>query len=145
MWVNVKLDNVFVGGKPLTIRVSPSEVSAQKCAPKSVQVDPEWRLLEIGEVLRHGDEVWSCGFGPWFPVGTYMHGEARHKCNAPHRRRVRIESLGWRYLDAGETVQAGDEYSSSRWRWDIQQKSTGRAVSSSESYFFRRKTAPFAG
>jgi hypothetical protein len=142
--LGIKLDNVFAGGKPLTIRVSPSEVAALKSAPKaSVHSDPEWRMLEIGEVIREGDEIY---FGKWEPcVRSIVALKLRQDDASLVRRRVRLQSPGWRYLDAGETVLSGDEYASCRWRWDIQQKSTGRVVSSSESFHFRRKTAPFAG
>ena len=152
MNLKIKLDNVFVGGSPLVFIVGKDSVrSAQKCAPKSVQVDPEWRLLAIGEVIREGDE-WITPFeNRWRECRTSVgYGVETHRKSTScktfqARRRVRIESPGWRYLDAGETVQAGDEYASCRWRWDIQQKSTGRVVSSSESFHFRRKTTPFAG
>jgi hypothetical protein len=142
--LGIKLDNVFAGGKPLTIRVSPSEVAALKSAPKaSVHSDPEWRMLEIGEVIREGDEIY---FGKWEPcVRSIVALKLRQDDASLVRRRVRLQSPGWRYLDAGETVLSGDEYASCRWRWDIQQKSTGRVVSSSESFHFRRKTTPFEG
>ena len=144
MNLKIKLENVFVGGKPLTIRVSPSDVAALKSAPKaSVHSDPEWRMLETGEVIREGDEIY---FGKWEPcVRSIVALKLRQDDASLVRRRVRLQSPGWRYLDAGETVLSGDEYASCRWRWDIQQKSTGRVVSSSESFHFRRKTAPFAG
>jgi hypothetical protein len=144
----VRLDNVFVGGKPLTIRVSSSEVAALKSAPKSsVQVDPEWRMLEIGEVIREGDECSSRRGWEKCSIGLHDLTMNEHDVRGKFYvcRRVRLQLPGWRYLDAGETVQFGDEYASCRWRWDIQQKSTGRVVSSSESFHFRRKTTPLAG
>lgn len=146
-YFRVKLDNVFVGGEPLTIRVFPSEVTALKSAPKaSVQVDPEWRLLEIGEVLKPGDEVYTAF---WTPAVDSVNTPAG-QCYRKNRRRVRIESPGWRYLDAGETVQAGDEIATrGSMAWESAKLSTGSKVGSNTNdntiYFFRRKTAPFAG
>ena len=140
-YVIVKLDNVFVGSKPLTIRVSPSEVSAQKCAPKSAQVDPEWRLLEIGEVIRDTDQHIH---NNWETVSAAV-GQKLHVSHCKIRRRVRIESPGWRYLDSGETVQAGDE--AVRCDGCVSLDKTGIKPSwiVQDSGRFRRKTTPFAG
>jgi hypothetical protein len=144
-YFRVKLDNVFVGGEPLTIRVFPSEVTALKSAPKaSVQVDPEWRLLEIGEVLKPGDEVYTAF---WTPAVDSVNTPAG-QCYRKNRRRVRIESPGWRYLDAGETVHAGDEVGSQIGEvcnWSACYGSIGRMVSEFPVCIFRRKTTPFAG
>ena len=150
MNLKITLENVFVGGSMLTLIVGKSSVTALKSAPKaSVQVDPEWRLLEIGEVIREGDLVSITDWGNWTPavdsIGTTI-PEMRSKA----RRRVRIESPGWRYLDACETVQAGDETS---FGWEAVWKevsryhgtSVGNPVSNSSVRFFRRKTTPFAG
>ncbi len=144
-YFRVKLDNVFVGGEPLTIRVFPSEVTALKSAPKaSVQVDPEWRLLEIGEVLKPGDEVYTAC---WTPAVDSVNTPAG-QCYRKNRRRVRIESPGWRYMDAGETVHAGDEVGSQIGEvcnWSACYGSIGRMVSEFPVGIFRRKTTPFAG
>jgi hypothetical protein len=149
---DVRLDNVFVGGKPLTIRVFPSEVSAQKCAPKaSVQADHEWRLLEKSETALKGDQYYDSWERTWYDSESYRDPVLNGKqASGQYRRRVRIESPGWRYLDAGETVQAGDETS---FGWEAVWKevsryhgtAVGKPVSDISTRFFRRKTTPFAG
>lgn len=103
--VSVMLDNVHVGGCRLGL-VSP--VSQVEPLPPVV---PEvlFRDLVIGEVIRQGDEFWAFGYGPWASVGPAEIGGTINTFKARHRRPVRVQSPGWRYLDAGETVQAGDE------------------------------------
>jgi hypothetical protein len=146
----IKVDNVFVGGNSLYMIVGKSDV--RKFALKSAQTvsDPEWRLLDLGETIAKGDE-WVTSFeNNWHKCCTSL-GETveshrrRAQCRTfQARRRVRIESPGWRYLDAGETVQAGDE------TW-CQINGFGRAnpfLKGSEvgnKKLFRRKTVPFAG
>jgi hypothetical protein len=138
----VRLDNVFVGGKPLTIRVSSSGVAALKSAPKAdVQVDPEWRMLEIGEVIREGDEIYV---GKWEPcVRSIVALKLMQDDASRVRRRVRLQSPGWRYLDAGETVQAGDEDYFENAGFVSLPILNGSKVSNER--MLRRKTAAFAG
>jgi hypothetical protein len=152
--IDVRLDNVFVGGSPLTIRVSPSEVVAQKSAPKaSVQVDPEWRMLEIGEIVKESDQFnYGCTFPQWEQQMNSNGHPVKLSAARRFRRRVRIESPGWRYLDAGETVRAGDEtayWTEPLWRpvfVDLKYMvSEKQPVSDKSTKNFRRKTAPFAG
>lgn len=99
----VELDHVRVGGQRLTVKAG----SLEKLPP----VVPEvlYRDLAIGETIRQGDEFWTFGYGPWADAGHAEIGKTVNKFNSRHRRPVRIQSPGWRYLDAGETVQAGDE------------------------------------
>lgn len=150
MNLKITLENVFVGGSMLTLIVGKSSVTALKSAPKaSVQVDPEWRLLEIGEVIREGDEYCN-GYWKWRFCIDYMIDQTIGKFHCSLRRRVRIESPGWRYLDAGETVQAGDEIAMrGSMAWESANLSTGSKVGSTPNdkaiYFFRRKTTPFEG
>jgi len=97
----VKLDHVHVGGTQLTV------VSQVEKLPPVV---PEvvYRNLAIGEVIRKGDEFLS-GFDCWLPVVS-IGAKWNYPDFQPMRRPVRVQSPGWRYLDAGETVQAGDEH-----------------------------------
>jgi hypothetical protein len=142
--VRIELDNVYSGGNRLIVAETLDNVTVLA----EPVVDPEWRLLEIGEALSSGDEVWQCGCGPWIPVHPHMFGEVRGKWNANHRRRVRIESPGWRYLDAGEVVKAGDETEYSFrpfWRPAETASTFGGRVMEGHEKFFRRKTVPFAG
>jgi hypothetical protein len=140
--LGIKLENVFVGGKSLTIRVSSSEVAALKSAPKaSVQVDPEWRMLETGEVIREGDEIYV---GKWEPcVRSIVALKLRQDDTSRVRRRVRLRSPGWRYLDVGETVQAGDHAYVENAGFVSLPILNGSKVSNER--MVRRKTTTFAG
>ena len=140
--LGIKLDNVFAGGKPLTIRVSPSDVAALKSAPKAdVQVDPEWRILETGEVIREGDEIYV---GEWEPcVRSIVALKLRQDDDSRIRRRVRLQSPGWRYLDVGETVQAGDHVYVENAGF-VSLPILNWSKVSNERYV-RRKTTPFSG
>ena len=110
----VEMDYVRVGGQRLSVKAG----SLEKLPP----VVPEalFRDLAIGEVIRETDEYLSLDFNTWesgkdTPKGIGQPIECWH---VRHRRPVRIQSPGWRYLDAGETVQAGDEvwcYSFRHW------------------------------
>ena len=89
---------------------------ASEVAPISARVENTaeselWRELEVGETICEGDQYWKHGFGPWqsTTLNTYRPGKIE-KFHAKHRRRVRVESPGWRYLDEGETVVFGDEF-----------------------------------
>jgi hypothetical protein len=146
MNLKIKLDNVFVGGKPLTIRVSPSEVAALKSAPKaSVQVDPEWRMLETGETIREGDECSSRREWKKCSIGLHDLTMNEHDVRGKFyvRRRVRLQSPGWRYLDAGETVQAGDHVYVENAGFVSLPILNGSKVGNER--MFRRKTTAFAG
>jgi hypothetical protein len=146
MNLKIKLDNVFVGGKPLTIRVSPSDVAALKSAPKaSVHSDPEWRMLEIGEVIREGDECSSRRGWEKCSIGLHDLTMNEHDVRGKFyvRRRVRLQLPGWRYLDAGETVQAGDHVYVENAGF-VSLPILNRSKVGNEK-LFRRKTAPFAG
>jgi len=141
--VGLTLDNVFAGGHALTLWESADNVAV---LVEPVAVDPEWRLLEIGEVIREGDE--HDLNSQWGRV-TGAIGSKKMVGHLPIRRRVRIESPGWRYMDAGEVVQAGDEIKMTSGSWDKVSHSAGGKVGDNQGdgriYFFRRKTAPFAG
>jgi len=93
----VLLDHVHVGGSQLSV-VSPVE--------KLPPVVPEvlYRDLSHGETTRLSDEMLHPYSHVWHPChGIWTVDSIRV------RRPVRLQSPGWRYLDAGETVQAGDE------------------------------------
>lgn len=111
----VEMDYVRVGGQRLTVQ----ESKVEKLPPVAPVVPAvSYRDLAIGETIRQGDEFWTFGYGPWVSAGLAEIGNTVAKYNARHRRPVRIQSAGWRYLDAGETVQAGDEvwcYSFRHW------------------------------
>ena len=141
--VSVELDNVYAGGNRLVITEPLDNVTV---LVEPVAVDPEWRLLAEGEVIRQYDWVFVCGLGPWRECGGGTIGEAIHSRNAKHRRRVRVQSPGWRYLDAGEVVQAGDETIRENGIC-VPIKATGIDASWIVQDYgrFRRKTAPFAG
>ena len=98
----IELDHVRVGGQRLSVKAG----SLEKLPP----VVPEvlYRDLAHGEVIRKGDEFLNSITKKWQvrSVDTFVPLSGHH---VRHRRPVRIQSDGWRYLDAGETVQAGDE------------------------------------
>lgn len=53
-------------------------------------IDPGegYRLLQIGEERKLGDECWSCGEGPWkAPMYPYIGTEIK-RTHVPHRRRI---------------------------------------------------------
>ena len=133
------LDNVFAGGLQMSVFESADNVTV---LPEPV-VDPEWRLLEIGEVIREGDQVYTAYWTPAVgSVGREV-GTPLNRVNAC-RRRVRIQSPGWRWLDIGETVQSGDEFCtvvSRIWRPVV----TGGYAIKYDDLCLRRKTVPFAG
>jgi hypothetical protein len=143
--VRIQLDNVLVGGLPLAV-CEPLENVTVLAEPV---VDPEWRLLEIGETRLTDDEFASNCSGAWKRVGDLLrHGKEINSQHVKHRRRVRIESPGWRYLDAGEVVKAGDETEYSFrpfWRPAETASTFGGRVMEGHEKFFRRKTVPFAG
>lgn len=102
--VSVMLDNVHVGGCRLGL-VSP--VSQVEPLPPVV---PEvlFRDLAIGEAIRQGDEFLNSVTKKW-QVRSVDSSVPLSGYHVRHYRPVRVQSPGWRYLDAGETVQAGDE------------------------------------
>jgi len=104
----VELDNVRVGGHKLIL----NSVTVEKLPP----VVPEvlYRDLSHGETIRIEDEYLFCG--SWLAGSTEPRhvGRKLEKWHVRHRRPVRLQSPGWRYLDAGETVQAGDEIALSK-------------------------------
>lgn len=139
MNLKIKMDNVFVGGNNLTMIVGKTS-SVEPLPP----VVPEvlYRDLAIGEVIRQGDQYWLFGRGPWEDVRPNMTGSPVKKYHANHRRPVRVQSPGWRYLDAGETVQAGDETEYSVppiWRCASGCSSYLGRVFEGHDKFFRRK------
>lgn len=142
MNLKIKLENVFVGGSPLVFTVGNNDVAALKSAPKAdVQVDPEWRMLETGAVIREGDEIYV---GKWEPCVRSLHRSVMRKFDTSLvRRRVRLHSPGWRYLDAGETVKAGDHVFVENAGFVSLPILNGSKVGNER--MFRRKTAPFAG
>jgi hypothetical protein len=146
MNLKIKLENVFVGGSPLVFIVGKNDVAALKSAPKAdVQVDPEWRMLEIGEVIREGDEEKYFGWTPYRKgvFGDTIIGRPLDRVFNPVRRRVRLQSPEWRYLDSGETVQAGDDAFVENAVFVSLPILNGSKVGNER--MFRRKTAPFAG
>jgi hypothetical protein len=152
MNLKIRLDNVFVGGNSLYMIVGKSAVRKFALISAQTVPDPEWRLLELGEVIRPQDE-WVTSFeNNWHKCCTSL-GETveshrrRVQCRTfQARRRVRIESPGWRYLDSGETITAGDEqrYSGD---WHPCSRSVGVPANESDGQygFLRRKTVQFAG
>ena len=140
--LSVMLDNVFVGGEKLTVVVLTASV--EKLPP----VVPEvlYRDLSHGETVKAGDQFWQYGYGPWVDAGPEEIGNTIGGFKARHRRPVRLQSLGWRYLDAGETVQAGDEtrYTHApHWR-----NCCGRAgwcIPEGHETYFRRKLPTISG
>jgi hypothetical protein len=109
-------------------------------------------LLEIGEVIHKDDEYRDIGHhGTKWNQGHWDAGKTwKPSIFVPFRRRVRIESPGWRYLDAGETVRAGDEtafLSGTKWRDAADSFHFPYVVRCENipSEDFRRKTVPFAG
>ena len=98
----VELDHVRVGGQRLTVKAG----SLEKLPPVVPEVP--YRDLAIGETIRQGDEFLNSVTKKWQvrSVGSSVPLSGYH---VRHYRPVRVQSPGWRYLDAGETVQAGDE------------------------------------
>lgn len=133
----VRLDHVWVGGQRLGLTLKTSDV--EKLPP----VVPEvlFRDLSHGETVRAGDQFWKFGFGPWTVAGPDEVGDTITTYKARHRRPVRVQSPGWRYLDAGETVQAGDEasYSGTPNPWRPCSWCLNKPVSVSHDKYFRRK------
>ena len=101
----VRLDNVWVGGQRPSLTLPADQV--EKLPP----VVPEvlYRDLSHGETIRDEDEYLFCGNWLAGSTDTRSVGKKLEHYHVRHRRPVRLQSPGWRYLDAGETVQAGDE------------------------------------
>jgi len=146
MNLKIKMDNVFVGGNNLTMIVG--KTSSVELLPPVV---PEvlYRDLSHGETIRKGDEIQMTKQGKWEPVssssGTKVgdnHSDGRLYF---FRRPIRLQSPGWRYLDAGETVQAGDEAAFNAepiWRPALEHFFAGyaiRGLDKEHSETFRRK------
>ncbi len=129
----VNLDHVHVGGSQLSV-VSPVE----KLAP----VVPEvlYRDLSHGETIRQGDQFWTFGVGPWAAAGPAEIGGTINVVKARHRRPARLQSPGWRYLDAGETVRPEDEASYGDGEsWGCCDWKVGKTVQNGGEKYFRRK------
>lgn len=110
-----KLDNVYIGGQRLTVSTHITDV-------EPVQPSVIWRELEIGEVIRPVDEICTTHSLKWESAGLSAGstvGSNMSDCKFYlFRRTARIQSPGWRYLDAGETVKGTDEiwwYGSGMW------------------------------
>jgi len=126
MNLKIKMDNVFVGGNNLTMIVGKTS-SVEPLPP----VVPEvlYRDLSHGETIRVEDEFLFCG--NWRAGSTEPRhiGNKLEKWHVRHRRPVRLQSPGWRYLDAGETVQSGDEIARSKvWKWIQCSDSVGKPL-----------------
>jgi hypothetical protein len=136
----VRLDHVHVGGSRLVVKTG----SLEKLAP----VVPEvlFRDLSHGETIRQGDQFWTFGVGPWAAAGPAEIGGTINVVKARHRRPARLQSPGWRYLDAGETVQAGDEvsYGNGAW-WGSCPDKAGKTVQDFAADCFRRKLPTISG
>lgn len=109
----VELDHVYVGGQRLNVKAG----SIEKLPPVVSEV--LHRDLAIGEVIRQGDEFWEFGYGPWTVAGPNEIGGTINTFKARHRRPVRIQSAGWRYLDAGETIAQGDQWVQNGHAWGV--------------------------
>jgi hypothetical protein len=129
--------------------------SAAEVAPISAQVENTaeselWRELEVGETIREGDETADLSFGHYMSCWIAFHKKDAGRRvdrklfpNHVYRRRVRVESPGWRYLDEGETVVAGDECQSDHsCRWGKCCTTVGDRVLASSVRLFRRKISP---
>lgn len=129
----VMLDHVRVGGQRLIV------ISLAKDLEKLPPVVPEvlYRDLVIGEVIRKGDEFLNSVTKKWQvrTVESCIPMNLGH--HVRHRRPVRLQSPGWRYLDAGETVQAGDETPVEMLGWRRLPITNGMTVGNEK--LFRRK------
>lgn len=138
---SVRFDFVFVGGPQLETIIWGTDL--ERLPP----VVPEvlYRDLSHGETIRIEDEYLFCG--SWLAGSTEPRhvGRKLEKWHVRHRRPVRLQSPGWRYLDAGETVQDGDEagfHTEPIWRHALEYFSAGYAVrglDKEHSETFRRK------
>jgi len=147
MNLKIKMDNVFVGGNNLTMIVGKTS-SVEPLPP----VVPEvlYRDLSHGETIRVEDEFLF--FGNWRAGSTEPRhiGNKLEKWHVRHRRPVRLQSPGWRYLDAGETVQSGDEIARSKvWKWIQCSDSVGKPLTDDYLehgvYVIRRKLPTISG
>lgn len=71
--------------------------------------DVQYRLLDPHEIIRTGDEIWLILAREWFPVlEIWLAGnsEVEHRTV---RRRIRIQSPGWRWVNSGEVAHPRDE------------------------------------
>ena len=144
----VRLDHVHVGGSRLVVKSG----SLEKLAP----VVPEvlFRDLSHGETIRQGDEIRLRGNTEWEPAGLAIGSKIGSNMNDGNlylfRRPVRIQSPGWRYLDAGETVRAGDEIKARRETgWQLASLTVGKLLDENSGigsyYAFRRKLPTISG
>ena len=135
--VSVRLGNVFVGGNQLVIVCPVSQVEKLPL----VVAEVVYRDLAHDEVIRQGDEFLN-GFDSWLPVVS-IGAKWDNYYFRPMRRPVRIQSPGWRYLDAGETVQAGDEtFCENVGFWPL---SIVNGSQLNNERMFRRKLSPNVG
>jgi len=143
----IELDHVRVGGQRLTVKESKVEK-----LPPAPPVVPEvlYRDLSHGETIRVEDEFLFCG--NWRAGSTEPRhiGNKLEKWHVRHRRPVRLQSPGWRYLDAGETVQSGDEIARSKvWKWIQCSDSVGKPLTDDYLehgvYVIRRKLPTISG
>lgn len=110
---DVQLDNVFVAGYPLRLFFQFTDIQPLPVEPCAVV----WRELEIGEVIRKGDEIYV---GKWETVAPALNGAKLCAGDRSQIRRLcRIQSPGWRYLDAGETIRKGDEWVQNGHSWGV--------------------------
>lgn len=134
----IELDHVRVGGHKLIL----NKVTVEKLPP----VVPEvlYRDLAIGETIRIEDEYMFCGGWLAGLSDARCVGKKMEQYHVRHRRPVRIQSPGWRYLDAGETVQDGDHYDYASAGWCIHHMTAG-TVSRGDTSFRRKLPANVGG
>jgi len=85
------------------------------CVP--VESCDEWRIMEVGEPFMAGDEKRTLfkGATPWAVIPpqwatTKQTLPSNWKDLMQARRRIRLQSPGWRYVDIGETLVKGDQW-----------------------------------
>lgn len=131
-WANCKVDEMQPVSKPLGYEQSVGRGNVPK---------PEYRMLEIGESCKTGDEMES--YGNWIPV---------HECHTSSDDPYTINSLSgkfrrpitdepqYRMLQAGETIMVGDQMRDKEVvQWFNCDATVGCTVDEDEPYEYRRK------
>lgn len=106
---------------------------------------PGYRAVVVGEVIRTGDQMFN-DFGEWVEVPPSNDGILRHSGHLAMRRKKEVTTPdpgpGYRLLDKGETILAGDEFmniSRTDPRWKVTTRAGLAHRSTTGNQFYRRK------
>jgi hypothetical protein len=104
-----------------------------------------YRLLDLDEEIKEGDEVLDTSKG-WIPSLRFNKTPRHSALGLKYRRKIEEPKIeagpGYRLLQKGEVVQAGDEFLSIYQNWKPVEFDIGKRSNIDASYYHRRKVEP---